>query len=85
MYQLVERLSDSVGHGNVIFNSPVVSIKQRLDNDEKYCTVITKDKEEYNCKFVIMAVPPHLIGTFDLILFISIFVDQIDLLLHSNV
>ena len=49
MYQLVERLSDSVGHGNVIFDSPVVSIKQRLDNEEKYCTVITKDKEEYNC------------------------------------
>ena len=73
MYQLIECLSDSVGRENIILDSPVVSIKQTLDNEEKYCTVITKEKDEYDCRFVIMAVPPHLISKNLPLLLLSLF------------
>ena len=66
MYQLVDRLADFVGSENIILNSPVTLVQHEKDGS---CTVFTEGEEQYQCQYVIMAIPPHLIGNVACLLF----------------
>ena len=57
MFQVIDCLSQAIGSDNIELNSPVVSIDQSND----LCLVKTQSGKEYQSKFVVVAIPPHLI------------------------
>jgi len=57
MFQIIDRLSEAIGKENIDLNSPVVSVSQFNDR----CLVKTECGKEFKCKFVVLAIPPHLI------------------------
>lgn len=57
MFQIIDCLSEVIGNEKIDLNSPVVSINQSND----MCIVKTQSGKEFESKFVVMAIPPHLI------------------------
>lgn len=57
-YQIADRLAESIGFENIRLNCPVTSINQ--ENETTIVTCVSGEKLE--CKKVILAIPPALIG-----------------------
>lgn len=57
-HSVTEVLAGRLGKGRVLLNQPVTSIKQEDD----HVMVTSLGSRSYKAKFVILAVPPHLIG-----------------------
>ncbi|OWF48732.1 probable flavin-containing monoamine oxidase A [Mizuhopecten yessoensis] len=56
--QLCHRLAQVMGKNGIVKNQPVTHITQTDDR----VSVLTTDKTEYQCRRIIMAVPPHLLA-----------------------
>ena len=57
-FQIADKLAESIGHENIHFNCPVISI-----NQENETTIIScLNGETFKCRKVILAIPPALIG-----------------------
>ncbi|CAD5122486.1 DgyrCDS10909 [Dimorphilus gyrociliatus] len=57
-YQIADKLAEYIGKDNIRLNCPVVSIKQEND----ITTVTCLNGETFECKYVILAIPPQTIA-----------------------
>uniref|UniRef100_A0A7M5X197 Amine oxidase n=2 Tax=Clytia hemisphaerica TaxID=252671 RepID=A0A7M5X197_9CNID len=63
MFKLIEKLKGAVGEEKILLNRRVTSIHNHVIDDQNgFCSIRTENTEEFQCKYVVMAVPPHLIS-----------------------